>query len=314
MPAALAALVRLLFPFATWMAEPPQSQAQPSPVFKIPVEYVSVLFTVLDKKNHYVTNLREADFTVYEDDTPQTIRIFRAETDLPLRIALLIDASTSITASLKFEQDAAIRFLQAILRAGKDKALLVTFDSNLEFVQDFSDDMDLLARTIRDIRAGGGTALYDAVYRTCREKLSAPRGDFRNVIILITDGEDNDSRVQSLTKVVEAAQRVEATIHTISTNSTGTPSPSSDSPLRFDKILKEMANQTGGLAFFPFRDREFAQSLEGIGQQLRSQYNIAYVSTNPIRDGRFRTIKIVPHDKHLQAKARRGYFATSMAQ
>lgn len=311
---ALVALLSLLLFVTSFSAEPPQSQPQPSPVFKVPVEYVSVLFTVIDRKNHYVTDLKQTDFSVYEDDKPQNILIFRAETDLPLKIALLIDASTSIAAKLKFEQESAIGFLQSNLRKGKDKALLVTFDSSVEFDQDFTDDMALLSQAIHNMRAGGGTALYDAIYRTCREKLPTPRGDFRNVIILITDGEDNQSEVQSLTKVIEMAQRAEASIYAISTNSSGVPLAIQDSSRKSDKILKEMSDQTGGQAFFPFRAQEFAQSFEGIGRELRSQYNLGYVSTNSARDGRFRTIKIVPNDKHLQAKARRGYFATSTAK
>ncbi|MBZ5537455.1 MAG: VWA domain-containing protein [Acidobacteriia bacterium] len=110
----------------------PQGKDQPSTVIKIPVDYVSVLFTVTDRKNHYVTNLKQNDFKVYEDEKPQNILIFRSETDLPLKIALLVDASASITGKLKFEQEAAIEFLQSILRKGRDEALLVTFDSGVE--------------------------------------------------------------------------------------------------------------------------------------------------------------------------------------
>jgi len=299
----------LLFAFPA--AEPPQVSPQPSIIIKIPVEYVSVLFTVTDKKNHYVTNLKQTDFKVYEDDKPQNILIFRGETDLPLKIALVIDTSASITGKLKFEQESAVEFLQSILRRGKDEALLVTFDSNVELVQDFTDDVDLLSKAIRRIRAGGGTALYDAVYRTCQEKLLTQKGNYRKVIILITDGDDNQSRVQSLTEVIDMAQRAEAAIYSISTNASGFPFSIRGDSRKFDKILKEMADQTGGRGFFPFKAQDLSLSFEEIGRELRSQYNLAYVSTNSARDGRFRLIKIVPDETHLHVKARRGYFAPS---
>lgn len=303
----MGALFRVILP----AAEPPQSQSQPSTVIKVPVDYVSVLFTVTDKKNHYITDLKKPDFTVYEDGKPQNILIFRGETDLPLKIALLIDASASITGKLKFEQEAAIEFLQSILRKGKDQALLVTFDSGVELLQDFTDDLDLLSNGIRRIRAGGGTAFYDAVYRTCQEKLLTQKGNYRKVIIVITDGDDNQSRVQSLTEVIEMAQRAEAAIYAISTNSSGFALSIKDNSRKYDKVLKEMADQTGGQAFFPFKAQDLSQSFEDIGRELRSQYNLAYVSSNPARDGKFRTIKIVADKKHLHVKARRGYFAPS---
>lgn len=307
-----AALLAGAIVLCTTTAAPiPQTKDQQSTVIRIPVEYVSVLFTVTDRKNHYVTNLKEPDFKVYEDDRPQKVLIFKNETDLPLKIALLIDASASITGKLKFEQEAAIEFLQSILRKGRDEALLVTFDSTVELVQDFTDDMDLLSRGIRKIRAGGGTALYDAIYRTAQEKLLTQKGNYRKVIIVITDGDDNQSKVQSLTEVVEMAQRAEAAIYSISTNASGFALSLKDNSRKFDKILKEMSDQTGGQAFFPFKAQDLSQSFEDIGRELRSQYNLAYTSTNPARDGRFRTIRILPEQKHLHVRARRGYFAPS---
>ncbi len=307
----LAFLASTFFLFKTPAA--PQSH-QPSTIIKIPVDYVSVLFTVTDKKNHYVTDLKKNDFKVLEDGRPQNILIFRSETDLPLKIALLVDASASITGKLKFEQEAAIEFLQSILRKGKDQALLVTFDSSVELVQDFTDDVDLLSSAIRRIRAGGGTALYDAVYRTCQEKMLTQKGNYRKVLIVITDGDDNQSRVQSLTQVIEMAQRAEVAIYAISTNSSGFALSIKDNSRKYDKVLKEMADQTGGQAFFPFKAQDLSQSFDDIGRELRSQYNIAYVSADTARDGRFRTIKIVPDNKHLHVKARRGYFAPSDAK
>jgi Ca-activated chloride channel family protein len=289
---------------------PPLSRDQ-STVIRVPVDYVSVLFTVTDKKNRYITSLKQPNFQVFEDDQPQKILIFHNETDLPLKIALLVDASASITGKLKFEQEAAIEFLQSILRKGKDEALLVTFDSSVELKQDFTDDVDLLSSAIRQIRAGGGTALYDAVSRTAQEKLLTQRGNFRKVMIVITDGDDNQSHVQSLAEVIQMAQRADAAVYTISTNSSGFALSLKENSRKYDKILKEMSDETGGQAFFPFKAQDLSQSFEDISRELRSQYNIAYTPTNSVHDGKFRAIHIVAEDKHLHIKARRGYFAPS---
>jgi VWFA-related protein len=298
-------------PFTVAQAPPPPTREVPTPTIRIPVEYVSVLFTVTDKKNRYITNLKQPNIRVFEDEKPQNILIFRSETDLPLKIALLIDASASITGKLKFEQEAAIEFLQSILRKGKDEALLVTFDSGVELLQDFTDDLDLLSRAVRKIRAGGGTALNDAVYRTCQEKLLTQKGNYRKVIIVITDGDDNQSRIQSLTEVIDMAQRAEAVIYTISTNSSGFALSIKDNSRKYDKILKEMADETGGRAFYPFKAQDLSQSFSDIGRELRSQYNLAYMSSNPSRDGKFRNIRIMAEDKGQHVKSRRGYFAPS---
>lgn len=303
----------LMAPLALSAPEPQQT-TPPGEQMKritIPVDYVSVLFTVTDKKNHYITNLKQNDFKVLENEQPQQILIFRSETDLPLKIALLVDASASITGKLKFEQEAAVEFLQSILRKGKDEALLVTFDSSVELVQDFTDDIDLLSTAIRKIRAGGGTALYDAISRTAEEKLLTQKGNFRKVIIVITDGDDNQSRVQSLTEVIQMAQRADAAIYAISTNSSGFALSLKENSRKYDKILKEMADETGGQAFFPFKAQDLSQSFEDISRELRSQYNIGYTPANSTHDGKFRTIHIVAEDKHLHVKARRGYFAPS---
>jgi Ca-activated chloride channel family protein len=304
----------LMIHFATSAAgplPPQQSKDRPATVIRIPVDYVSVLFTVTDKKNHYVTNLKQSEFKVYEDEKPQNVLIFRGETDLPLKIAMVIDASASITGKLKFEQEAAIEFLQSILRKGQDEALLITFDSSVELVQDFTDDIDLLSKAIHKIRAGGGTAFYDAVYRVAQEKLLTQKGNYRKVIIVITDGDDNQSRVQTFTEVIEMAQRAEAAIYAISTNSSGFALSIKDNARKYDKILKEMSDETGGQAFFPFKAQDLSQSFEDIGRELRSQYNLAYTSTNATRDGKFRNIRIMAAAKGLHVKTRRGYFAPS---
>jgi VWFA-related protein len=267
------------------------------------VELVNLLFTVTDRKGRLVTDLEKSNFQIYEDDRPQTITNFSQETDLPLTIALLIDTSSSIRDRFKFEQQAAVDFLYGTLRPDKDKALVITFDSAIELIQDFTNNLEVLSKAIRQVRPGGGTKLYDSVYLTCQEKLKAETG--RKVLILISDGDDNLS-LQTLRASLEIAQRSDVTIYAISTNSSGFFGLRAP---KADKILKRLAEDTGGRAFFPFKAEDLTESFQGIGSELRSQYSLAYRSSNPLRDGSFRSIRIETDRKNLKVKARKGYYA-----
>jgi Ca-activated chloride channel family protein len=269
----------------------------------INVDLVNVLFTVTDRRGKLVTDLSKEELKLYEDNKLQSITNFSRETDLPLTIAILIDTSTSIRDRFKFEQEAAIDFLYRTLRPKKDKALLITFDSAIELVQDYSDNPELLAKAIRQIRPGGGTKMLDSIYLACQEKLKAETG--RKIIILISDGDDNLS-LENLNSTLEMAQRSDVSIFTISTNSSGffgITAPKSD------KILKRLAEETGGRAFFPFRAEDLSQSFQDISAELRSQYSLAYRSSNANRDGGFRAIKIDPERRNVKVKSRRGYYA-----
>src|SRR5438067_6544769 len=234
-------------------AEAP-AKAADDQTLSVNVDLVNILFTVADKKGKFVTNLRKDDFRVSEDEKAQTITNFSSETDLPLTIALLVDTSGSIRDKLKFEQEAAIEFFYSTLQRTKDKALIISFDSGVDLLQDFTDDPEKLADAVRKIRAGGGTSLYDAIYLAVTQKLANQPG--RRIVILITDGDDNSSRV-SLTETLEAAQKNDVTIYAISTNST-TGSPGSKDQDRGDKTLKKFATETGGKPFFPLKIQDLA--------------------------------------------------------
>ena len=267
------------------------------------VDLINVLFTVTDKRGRLVTDLNKSDITLTEDNKPQTISNFSRETDLPLTIALLIDTSTSIRDRFKFEQDAASEFLYRTLRPRKDKALFITFDSAIELVQDYTDSPEILAKAIRQVRPGGGTKMLDAIFLACQEKLKAETG--RKVIILISDGDDNLS-LETANSVLEMAQRSDVSIFAISTNSTGFFNLSAP---KSDKLLKRLAEETGGRAFFPFKAEDLTQSFQDISAELRSQYSLAYRSTNTLRDGNFRSIRIELDRKNLKVKSRKGYYA-----
>ncbi len=288
-------------------AAPPAGQqparSQDDQILKISVDLVNILFTVADKKGKFITNLKKEDFRVFEDSRPQVVTAFSSETDLPLTVALLVDTSGSIRDKLRFEQEAAIEFFYSTLQRGKDKALLITFDSGVELLQEFTDNPETLADKIRQIRAGGGTALYDAVYLAVEKQLADQAG--RKVLILISDGDDNSSRV-SLTETLEIAQRQDVTIYTISTNSAAFFGSKEQD--RGDKTLKRFSDETGGKAFFPLKIQDLANSFQGIHQELRSQYTIGYRPTNAKEDGTFRRIRIDVANKNFKARHRAGYY------
>ncbi|HVN80855.1 MAG TPA: VWA domain-containing protein [Terriglobia bacterium] len=279
-----------------------KSDSQPENLV-VNVDLVNVLFTLTDRKGKLVTDLEKSDFHLFEDNRMQTITNFSRETDLPLTIALLIDTSTSIRDKFKFEQEAAMDFLARTLRPKKDKALLISFDSAIELVQDYTDDPALLRKAISQIRPGGGTKLLDAIYLACQEKLKAEAG--RKIMILISDGDDNLS-LETVNSTLEMAQKSDVSIYTISTNSSGFFGISAP---KSDKLLKRLADETGGRAFFPFKAEDLSQSFQDIGAELRSQYSLAYRSSNTKRDGTFRAIRIETERKNLKVKSRRGYYA-----
>jgi len=268
------------------------------------VDLVNVLFTVTDKKNRLVLDLTKDDIQVMEDKKAQNIRHFSRESDLPLRIGILIDTSNSVRDRLRFEQEAAIDFLSATLRPGKDQAFVVAFDVEPQMLQDYTDDLERLSKAIRSLQAGGGTGLYDAIYFSAREKMlffPPPEPYLRRVMIVVSDGEDNQSE-HTREEALAMAQRGEVTIFAISTNRSGLTQ-------RGDKVLKRLAEETGGRSFFPFSSGDLAGDFQEISRELRSQYSLAYVSSNTAHDGTFRAITIQPREKDMRVRAKSGYFA-----
>ena len=289
------------------------------------VNLVDVLFTVLNRRNKLVPDLEKQDFKIFDDKLPQEIRYFSRQTDLPLRIGMLVDTSNSIRDRIKFEQDASTNFLFSVLRRGRDEAFVMTFDDEPQIVQPFTSDAGLLRDQIMQTRAGGGTAIYDAIYEACEKQLShppRPPGDqpdvVRRVMILISDGEDNLS-THTRSEAIEMAQRTSVVIYTISTStqwiqlSQTDPNKLADRKFHLtegDKILQDLSDETGGRAFFPYHVDDLDQSFQDIGDELRNQYSIAYIPTNYVVDGRYHRIRIeVPGHNGYQIRARRGYFA-----
>ncbi len=266
---------------------------------------VNVVFTVTDKHGRRITDLKQNDFQIRDDNKPpEEIRSFHAETNLPLQVGLLIDSSNSVRDRFKFEQEAAIEFLNQTIRPRYDTAFVVGFDVTPEVTQDFTDSAEALAHGVHELRPGGGTALYDALYFACRDKLlKAPKATpVRRAVILLSDGEDNQSHV-TREEAIEMAQRAEAIVYTISTNVSGTKGAG-------DKVLERIADATGGKDFFPFQIREVADAFAQIQDELRSQYAISYKPADLKHDGHYRTIEIVANDrKNLRVRSRRGWYA-----
>lgn len=274
------------------------------PLIRKRVDEVNVVFTVTDKREHFVKDLTENDFRVMDDNKPGAVQSFSRQTNLPLRVGLLIDASNSVRDRFKFEQESAIEFLNQIIRPRYDKAFIIGFDTTPEVTQDFTDNTEALSHGVRMLRPGGGTAMYDAIYYACRDKLmKEDKGVIatRRAIILLSDGEDNQSRV-SREEAIEMAQRAEVIIYTISTNTSGLK-------LRGDKVLERFANETGGKAFFPFKIEDVANAFTEISDELRSQYAISYKPADFIADGKYRSIQIIAENRKYHVRARKGYYA-----
>jgi VWFA-related protein len=275
------------------------------PLFKVGVNEVNVVFTVTDKRGRFVKDLKQEDFKILDDKRPpEAIRRFGSETNLPLRVGLLVDASNSIRDRFRFEQDAAIEFLNQIIRSRFDKAFVIGFDTTPEVTQDFTDSAERLSRGVRMLRPGGGTALYDAIYYASRDKLMKEQENVatRRAIILLTDGEDNQSRV-TREEAIEMAQRAEVVIYPISTNVSGMK-------MKGDKVLERIADATGGRAFFPFKIEDVANAFSEIQDELRSQYLLAYKPADFQADGRYHSIEILAENKkNLKVRSRKGYYA-----
>ena len=268
------------------------------------VDEVNVLFIATDKHGKFVRNLTQNDFHFLDDHKPvESIVNFRRETDLPLKMGLLIDMSGSVRTRFDFEQDAATSFMQHVLRVNFDKAFVMGFNGGQELTQDFTDSVSQLSKGVHSLHNRGGTALYDAIYRACHDKLLKEQSDrpSRKALIVLSDGDDNQSEY-SLAQAVEMAQRAEVIIYAISTDDSGLI-------LRGDKNLDKLASATGGRAFFPFKMKDIKNSFAAIEDELRSQYVVSYHPRDFDTDGRYRSIEISALKKDLQVRARKGYYA-----
>ena len=289
-------------PAATIAADQPDDTT--GPTIRLGVNEVNLIFTVTDKHGHYIPNLKQSDFALLDDQkAPERVNDFRQQINLPLRVGVVIDASTSIRTRFEFEQQSATEFLIETLKSRNDRAFVMGFDVTPTVTTDWTSNLDALETGINRLRPGGGTALFDAVYTACRDKLMTERGTepVRKAMILISDGDDNQSRVHP-DEAIKMCERAETIIYAISTN--WTPSRG-----KGDQVLTQMAEATGGQVFFPPSVEEMTTSFREIQAELRSQYALTYTPADFKANGAYRPIYLFCNDRRYQVRARKGYFA-----
>ena len=268
------------------------------------VPEVPLVFTVTDGKGRFVTGLKQQDFGLLDDGKrPDRVISFTQQANLPLRIGILLDTSNSIRSRFQFEQQAATEFLLQVLRPKQDAAFVTGFDVRLDLAQDYTNSIDKLSTAIGKLRPGGGTAFFDAIYQTCRDQMLTVTSNetIRKAIIVVSDGEDNYSRVYEQDAIKEC-QRAETIVYTISTN----VSPSKD---KGDEVLTRLSEATGGRPFFPVKIEDVANGFRAIEEELRSQYSLRYRPADLKQDGAFRSIYLTALDQRYHVRARKGYFA-----
>lgn len=292
----------------------PVSPAPPAPatgqdkpqVFRAGVEVVSLNVTVSDGQNHYVTDLDQGDFSVFEDGAKQDLSFFN-KTNLPIALSLLIDSSASMEQRMEIAQEAAIGFARKIRQ--QDLAQVVDFDSRVEIRQSFTNKIDELESAIRHASSGGSTALYNALYISLKElaKVKAKNPDEirRQAIVILSDGEDTSSLV-SFEEVLELAKRSETAIYTIGLQPRETTALRGFREAEF--ILRQLAQETGGRAFFAQRVEELKDVYGQIAAELSSQYTMGYASKNPRRDGAFRRVVVQVARPNVTPRTKRGYY------
>lgn len=269
------------------------------------VDLVSLVFTATDKHGRFLNNLRLSDIRLLDEGkAPARIEAFESETNLPLRVGLLIDSSNSIRERFRFEQQAASEFLHQSIRPKTDRAFVVGFDERSTVTQDYTDDTEALAKGVNVLRPGGGTALHDAVFAACEKLQHAPAtGAVRKAIVLLSDGDDNVSQ-HTQDEAVDAALRAEVTLYVISTDTTGENK-------RGERELTRYAEATGGRVLKLHRAEEVADAFYQIEDELRSQYVIAYRPADFTADGRFHSVTLTTaaHDNPIHLRTRKGYYA-----
>jgi Ca-activated chloride channel homolog len=295
---AFGSLFLFLLAFLHLSAQDAQRDQEP---FRVEVDAVNLLVTVTDSKTgEFVRGLTADDFRIIEDGRLQRITHFAKQTNLPLTIALCVDTSASVKLKLEFEKEAASEFLFTVMQA-HDRALLVEFDSGVTLLHDFTHNPNDLVREIKRLKAGGGTSLYDALYLVAEQKLLEEEG--RKTIVVLSDGSDVTSK-RTFEEAMQMVYKAEAATYAISTTRFG-----ANFDRTGDNALKQITESTGGAVFFPVSTRDLNVAFQKVSQELRNQYSITYVPSNPRKDGTFRTIKVDVSRSNTTLKHRKGYYA-----
>jgi VWFA-related protein len=301
--------------------QPSQQDQQQAPTFKVNVNVVNLYFNVKDKHGGLIADLKKEDFQVSEEGAPQKIKYFNADSEQPLTLGILIDCSGSQSRVLPMTQEIGSEFVHEVLRP-KDEAFVISFDIQVELLQDFTADSASLRRALYKTRinTGGGsygvpgigqgpvpvhdpkgTLLYDAIYLASDEKLKQEVG--RKALIILTDGEDQGSRTR-IHEAIEAAQKSDAIVYVIfeadrlATFGTGKGE------------MKKISDETGGRVIdVGDNPKKLKEAFDQISKELRSQYYIGYTPTNQKSDGTYRKVEVKPVNKDFKIQARKGYYA-----
>jgi VWFA-related protein len=314
--------VAVIIPAAALSVAAQKPKASPTPIpedpqntVKVAIRRVRLPITVTDKKGQFVPGLTKNDFVILEDKTPQAIETFSDDLSqtTPLYVAVLMDTSPSTAGKLKFQQESAMNFIQTVIKPRKDRVLFGTFDDQINLLQDFTDKLDLLDKAVYGVKKmGKQTALFDAIWQFCDEKMRTVPG--RRVLLLVTDGEDTYSRA-NIRDAIDIAQRTETTIFAISTKAgfLGTVPGVEAGTIadKKDRDLLTLAEETGGTAFFTGDMLSLERSFTRISKELRAQYLVTYNPTNKSYDGTFRKIdvKLTQGKGDLKVRTKRGYKA-----
>ena len=276
---------------------------EPTFTLKARADLVDLVFTVTDKHGRFITGLQRSNFGLLDNGLqPAAVLSFTQQTNLPLRIGIMLDTSSSIRTRFKFEQDSALDFFLQVLHP-QDRAFVEGFDINIDLTQDYTNNIDALNQGIRKLRPGGGTALFDSLYKTCQSQMLTLResSPVRKAIILVSDGDDDYSRALE-SDAIKMCQRAETIVYTISTDTSPTRGKGSD-------VLHAISQATGGRSFFPERLEDVAIGFRGIEEELRSQYSLEYRPADFKADGGFRTIYLQSVNPRYFVRTRAGYFA-----
>ena len=271
--------------------------------FRVTVDLISLNVTVTDGRDRFVTDLLEQDFTVYEDGIRQEIAAFSHE-DLPIRMVLLLDTSASMVDKMQFAHEAAVRFSRTLRQ--EDVAQIVEFGSQAHVLQRFTPDHELLERAIRMTQAGGTTKLHNAMYISLRSLERQRMEARRQAIILLSDGRDTSSLV-TFEQVLELTKDTDVVIYTISLQNTARRRGRRFSEA--EHVLKNLAEETGGQWYFPAELAELESVYDRIAEELKSQYNVGYISNNPRQDGAWRRIVVQTARPDLRIRTKLGYYA-----
>jgi len=286
-----------------------QAPQPPQVPFRAGVDVVSLNVIVTDGTGHYVTDLAQSDFSVFEDGVKQDVTFF-TRTNLPIALSLLLDTSASMENKLPTAQEAAIGFAKRLRQ--QDLAEVIDFDSRAVVLQDFTNGAAQLEQAIKKTSAGGSTSLYNAVYIALKDlkKVVAKNVDEirREAIVVLSDGEDTSSLL-SFEEVLDLAKRSETAIYTIGLRAGEGPATTTKGFKEAEFVLRQFAQETGGRAFFPNQLSDLSAVYGQISDELSSQYTVGYTSRNSKRDGAWRRVVVRVNRPNLTARTKLGYFA-----